>query len=48
MVDTFGASRFLAQASLGADLETIELTAQTSFPTWIDNQINNSCAVIHI
>lgn len=34
------ASRFLSQATLGADLETIQATAQMSFSQWIDDQFN--------
>ena len=34
------ASRFLSQATLGADLETIQATAQMSFAQWIDEQFN--------
>ncbi len=32
------ASRFLAQATLGADLETILAVSQMSFPEWLDSQ----------
>lgn len=34
------ASRFLAQATLGADYESIESTAQGSLEDWIDTQLN--------
>lgn len=32
------ASRFLGQATLGADMETIQATAQQSFPEWLEEQ----------
>ena len=34
------ASRFLSQATLGADLETIQATTQMSFSQWIEDQFN--------
>ncbi|MDX1665925.1 MAG: DUF1800 family protein [Saprospiraceae bacterium] len=34
------ASRFLAQATLGADYEDIEATAQRGFTSWLDEQLN--------
>ena len=39
MVDTFGASRFLAQATLGANYEEIHRTANMGVSAWIDEQL---------
>ena len=38
MVDTFGASRFLAQATLGANYAEIHRTANIGVSAWIDEQ----------
>ena len=38
MVDTFGASRFLAQATLGANYEEIHRTANMGVSAWIEEQ----------
>ncbi len=38
MVDTFGASRFLAQATLGANYAEIHRTADMGVSAWIDEQ----------
>ena len=38
MPDMESAARFLSQATLGADYETIDAVSQTSFSEWIDNQ----------
>ena len=39
MVDTFGASRFLAQATLGANYEEIHRTANMGVSAWIEEQL---------
>jgi len=39
MVDTFGASRFLAQATLGANYAEIHRTAGMGISAWIDEQL---------
>lgn len=38
MVDTFGASRFLAQSTLGANYEEIHRTANMGITAWLDEQ----------
>ncbi len=40
MPDLEAASRFLAQATLGADYETIESVAQMGISAWLDNQFS--------
>ncbi len=40
MVDTFGASRFLAQATLGANYAEIHRTANMGVSAWIDEQFS--------
>ena len=38
----FAASRFLAQSTLGADMETIMTMSETSYNEWIEAQFNTS------
>ncbi len=38
--DMIGASRFLAQASLGANYEEIEYLTEIGIEAWLDEQIN--------
>jgi uncharacterized protein (DUF1800 family) len=40
MPNLVSASRFLAQSTLGADMEAIASTAQLGFTRWIDQQLN--------
>lgn len=42
------ASRFLAQASFGADYEAIEAMAQTSYKAWIEEQISMPFTFDHL